>query len=149
MSNKPTNELTTEKKPLSKKEEHKQKEMQEQKRKSLVEKVKLILSVLVLALSFVVYYEFVTLPTYVRVAVPVVGVIVALIMIFFWCDLGKRLTRYVRDATIELKKVVWPPRNEATKQTLFVIAFVFILAGFTWLCDSGLSWLIYTVILGG
>ena len=150
MSSKPENELSvTDKKKLLK-EEAKLKELQEQKKKSLLENLKLIVSLIVLAVGFALFYELppAQFPGYLRAAFPVVSVTAFILMILFWCESGKKLIRYIKGSVVELRKVVWPAKNDAFRQTLFVLVFVSILASFTWLCDSGLRWLIYGVILG-
>lgn len=40
------------------------------------------------------------------------------------------LTTYLKETYVELKKVTWPTRQEATKSTLVVIVFSLIIAAF-------------------
>jgi preprotein translocase subunit SecE len=61
---------------------------------------------------------------------------------------GKDLVRYGQESLAETRKVVWPTRKEAMQLTGLVFVFVFVLALFMWLVDSGLSWLFYDVLLG-
>ena len=61
---------------------------------------------------------------------------------------GKELTAFGQDSVKELKKVVWPTRPEATQMTLYVFAFVVIMALFLWLTDKALEWVIYDLVLG-
>jgi len=61
---------------------------------------------------------------------------------------GKQFVGYAQDSITESRKVVWPTRKEAMQVTGMVFLFVFVLALFMWLIDSGLSWLFYDVILG-
>jgi len=61
---------------------------------------------------------------------------------------GKELTAFGQDSVKELKKVVWPTRPEATQMTLYVFAFVVIMALFLWLTDKTLEWVIYDLVLG-
>ena len=61
---------------------------------------------------------------------------------------GKELIGFGQDSVKELKKVVWPTRPEATQMTLYVFAFVVIMALFLWLTDKTLEWVIYDLILG-
>jgi preprotein translocase subunit SecE len=53
-----------------------------------------------------------------------------------------------RDAVRETKKVVWPERKEALQITLYVFAFVVVMALFLWLTDKTLEWVFYDLILG-
>jgi len=49
--------------------------------------------------------------------------------------------RYIKDSVVEIKKVVWPPKNEAWRNTFFVLIFTAVLTLFLWLVDSFLVWL--------
>jgi len=51
------------------------------------------------------------------------------------------LIRYIKDSVVEIKKVVWPPKNEAWRNTFFVLIFTAVLTLFLWLVDSFLVWL--------
>ena len=61
---------------------------------------------------------------------------------------GRQLVAFANDAWRELKKVVWPTRPEAMQMTLYVFAFVVIMALFLWLTDKTLEWVLYDLILG-
>ncbi len=67
---------------------------------------------------------------------------------FFLSPLGLGLHSYLRDSYVELGKVVWPTRKEATQFTWIIFIFIIVLGLFLWLVDSGISWLFYNVILG-
>jgi len=67
---------------------------------------------------------------------------------FFTSAQGRELTAFGQDAIKEMRKVVWPTRPEATQMTLYVFAFVVIMALFLWLTDKTLEWVIYGLILG-
>lgn len=70
------------------------------------------------------------------------------VALFFRAEPGKRLIGFGRDASRELRKVVWPSRKEATQMTLYVFAFVVVMALFLWLTDKTLEWVFYDLILG-
>lgn len=46
-----------------------------------------------------------------------------------------RLRRFVREVIAELRKVIWPTRNELVSYTIVVIVFVVIMAGIVALMD--------------
>ena len=81
-----------------------------------------------------------------------VGALLALLVVgvgvFFTTEPGRQLIAYGRDSVREVKKVVWPTRNEALQMTGYVFAFVFVMALFLWLTDKTLEWLLYDLILG-
>ena len=72
----------------------------------------------------------------------------AAVVVFFASEPGKQLVAFGRDAWREVKKVVWPSRKEAIQMTLYVFAFVVIMAVFLWLTDKTLEWVFYDLILG-
>ena len=67
---------------------------------------------------------------------------------FFVSESGKQLIAFGRDSVREVRKVVWPSRKEATQMTLYVFAFVLVMALFLWLTDKTLEWLLIDLILG-
>ena len=72
----------------------------------------------------------------------------AALVVFFSSEPGKQLVAFGRDAWREVKKVVWPSRKEAIQMTLYVFAFVVVMALFLWLTDKTLEWVFYDLILG-
>jgi preprotein translocase subunit SecE len=74
--------------------------------------------------------------------------LVAAAVVFFTSETGRQLVAFGRDAVRETKKVVWPERKEALQVTLYVFAFVVVMALFLWLTDKTLEWVFYDLILG-
>jgi preprotein translocase subunit SecE len=54
---------------------------------------------------------------------------------------GQRLWHFIQGSRVEIRKVVWPTRQETTQTAIAVFVFTFILAMFFWALDSGLLWL--------
>ena len=52
----------------------------------------------------------------------------------------------VKGSRTEIRKVVWPTRQETVQTTLIVVAFVVVVALFLWGLDSLLGWLVSLVI---
>jgi preprotein translocase subunit SecE len=61
-------------------------------------------------------------------------------------DKGRAAWTLMRDARSEIRRVVWPKREEVVQTTLIVLALVLIFALILWLLDSGLSWLVSKLI---
>jgi preprotein translocase subunit SecE len=59
---------------------------------------------------------------------------------------GKQFTGLLSDARIEIRKVVWPNRQEWTQTTIIVVVFVLIVALLLWIIDSLVSWLVSGLI---
>ncbi|MEO7128068.1 MAG: preprotein translocase subunit SecE [Rhodoferax sp.] len=72
----------------------------------------------------------------------------AAIVMFLVSEAGRQFTSFGRDSWREVKKVVWPTRKEAVQMTLYVFAFVVLMALFLWLTDKTLEWALYDLILG-
>ncbi|OGY81650.1 MAG: preprotein translocase subunit SecE [Candidatus Kerfeldbacteria bacterium RIFCSPHIGHO2_12_FULL_48_17] len=58
----------------------------------------------------------------------------------------KRLTTYLKESFTELKKVVWPTREETTKETIAVILACLGVGVFLGALDFGFSYLLKLVI---
>lgn len=52
----------------------------------------------------------------------------------------------IRGARTEIRKVVWPTRQETVQTTLIVVAFVLVVALILWGLDSLLGWLVSLII---
>jgi preprotein translocase subunit SecE len=54
---------------------------------------------------------------------------------------GQRLWSFIQGARVEIRKVVWPTRQETTQTAIAVFVFTLIMGVFFWMLDSGLLWL--------
>lgn len=120
---------------------------EEQQRNRTMDKVKLTLALLIAAAGVFGFYFFSSLPTYVRTLFPVVGVLIAVVIVFFFCTFGRNLIAYIREASQEMRKVVWPDKPTTLRMTLMVIAFVAVLALFLALTDALVSWVLFDLLL--
>jgi preprotein translocase subunit SecE len=48
----------------------------------------------------------------------------------------------IKEARGEIRRVVWPTRDETVQTTMIVLVLVLIFALILWLLDSGLSWVV-------
>jgi preprotein translocase subunit SecE len=71
----------------------------------------------------------------------------AAIALFFTSESGRQLIAYGRDSVREVKKVVWPTRQESLQMTGYVFAFVVVMALFMWITDKTVEWVLYDLIL--
>jgi len=76
------------------------------------------------------------------------GLLAVAVAVFFTSEPGKQLIAYGRDSVKEVRKVVWPSRQEAMQMTGYVFAFVVVMALFLWLTDKTLEWVFYDLLLG-
>ena len=56
-----------------------------------------------------------------------------------WSAYGRSLWQFVLDSRVELRKIVWPNREETLRTTAIVFAFVGIAGVFFWLIDLALA----------
>jgi len=59
---------------------------------------------------------------------------------------GGAFWQLIKGSRTEIRKVVWPTRQETTQTTMIVVVFVFIMALILWGIDSLLGWLVGMVI---
>jgi preprotein translocase subunit SecE len=59
---------------------------------------------------------------------------------------GRRLWAFVQGARIEIRKVIWPTKQETTQTAIAVFVFTLIMALFFWGLDSFLLWLTKTLV---
>jgi len=54
---------------------------------------------------------------------------------------GQRLWASIQGSRVEIRKVVWPTKQETTQTSIAVFVFTLVMMVFFWLLDSGLLWL--------
>lgn len=59
---------------------------------------------------------------------------------------GAAFWNLMLEAQVEVRKVVWPTRQETNQTTLIVLAVVFVMALILWALDSVLGWLASLII---
>jgi preprotein translocase subunit SecE len=101
---------------------------------TFVDTVKLALAVLILLAGLVSYYYFANSAVLLR-AFGVVVAVAAGIGVVFTSFQGQLLWKFIQGARVELRKVVWPTREETIQTTLVVLVFALIGGVFFWLLD--------------
>ena len=59
---------------------------------------------------------------------------------------GRAFVNLCLDARVEIRKVVWPTRQETTQTTIVVLIVIFIVAFILWLLDWGLNGVVSSMI---
>lgn len=106
--------------------------------------VKLVLALVFLVAGVVGYYYFGDFSVVYR-ALGVVGLGVLAAALASTTASGQVLLGFFRESRIEVRKVVWPTRQEAAQATLMVVALVFFVGVFLWLLDMLLFWAITSI----
>jgi len=116
----------------------------EQEQSSLLDTLKLLGSVLILLVGIFSYYYLVQVSILFRVLMVLASVVVSLV-IFFQTQRGKTLWEFFQGSRVEIKKVIWPTKQETFQTTLTVFVFVLIMGIFFWLLDFLLLFLTNTI----
>jgi preprotein translocase subunit SecE len=96
--------------------------------------VKLAVAVVLLVAGIYGFYYFATYSTLLRViGLLIIGGVGAAIAM--QTDPGRRLWQFAGDSRNEVRKVVWPTRQETVQTTLVVLAMVIVLGIVLWLFD--------------
>ena len=99
------------------------------------------LSVLVLLAGIVSFYWFDEDSLPLRLGMVAGGLVVAggLLWISWY---GREFRQFAQAARVELRKVVWPSREDTVRTTIMVIAFAIVMGLFFWVLDMILTWMI-------
>ena len=113
----------------------------------MVDKIKLVIAVLLVAAGIAGYYWLAASSILLRIASVLAG-IVAAVVVALSSAYGQQFLVFAREALAEVKKVVWPTRKETIQTTAAVFAFVVVMAVYLWVSDKTLEWVLYDLILG-
>ncbi len=101
---------------------------------TFLDKTLLALAAAILVGGVVAYYMFPEQSVLVRTIGVLAGIGLA-ITVAMQSFQGKALWRFIQGSRIELRKVVWPNRQETVQTTIAVIIFAIVMALFFWLLD--------------
>lgn len=108
---------------------------------SRLDTAKLFVALLIVVGVIAAFYIFAEYSLLVRVLGLLAGAGLA-IAIAMQTEKGRQMWAFCQDAQTEVRKVVWPTRDETIQTTLWVIAIVIIIALFMW----GLDWILGSTI---
>jgi preprotein translocase subunit SecE len=100
----------------------------------------LTMSILVLFVGIGAFYWYEDLALALRIGMVVVGLLAA--AGFAWLSwYGREFWQFALASRVELRKVVWPSRDETVKTTYVVFIFAIVMGLFFWGLDWVLTWL--------
>ena len=111
------------------------------------DRIKLGVAILIIVAGIVAYSMLDDQPTVARLGAFLASLVVAAIVAWF-SEPGRRAIGFARDAQTEVKRVVWPTRQEAIQMTGIVFMFVIAMGLLLWVVDKALGWVIYGLLLG-
>ena|SRR5665213_1214807 len=100
---------------------------------------KLVSAILLVIAGIAAFYVLQAQADWLRWSAVVVGVVLA-VAVFGSSARGKAVWQFMLDSRLELRKVVWPTRQETITTTAVVFGFVIIAGLFFWGLDLFLSW---------
>ncbi|MEK7322073.1 MAG: preprotein translocase subunit SecE [Pseudomonadota bacterium] len=105
----------------------------------MVDKLKWLVAALLLIGGLAGFYYLADYALWMRVIalLAVVGVCIAIVL---QTENGGQLIGFFREASIELRKIVWPTGKETTQTTAVVMAMVVLVSLILWGLDTFLVW---------
>ncbi len=106
---------------------------------SVFDVVKQVFSVVLVIAGIAAFYYFADFRLLYRILglVAVIGASVGMLATTAW---GASISGFISDSKIEVRKIVWPTKDETTRTTLLVFAMVSIVSLVLWLLDTFLFW---------
>lgn len=107
--------------------------------------VKLAVALAMLLAGVVAFQYYADAPRLMRVGGIILDIILAAVLAS-QTDKGRMVIGFARDAQIEVRKVVWPTRQETVQTTIVVMIVVVVFAFLLWVLDIFLGWAMQSVI---
>jgi preprotein translocase subunit SecE len=103
------------------------------------DKAKLYVAIAIVIAGVAGYYYLSSQPAWIR-WLPVLGSLVLGALVVAFSAYGAAFREFVSLSRVELRKIVWPNRQETGVTTLVVFGFVIAFGIFFWLLDLVLAW---------
>jgi len=107
---------------------------------NILDTMKLALSVAILIGGIVAFYTYEQQSLLVAVSAVLVCSFAA-VGVFSQTERGRVLWKFIQGSRVEIRKVIWPTRQETLQTALTVMVFALILALFFWGLDFFLLWI--------
>jgi len=114
-------------------------EQQEAAQASGLDKAKLAVAIILIVGGIFAYYWFDNQSVWLRTAYVLIGTAAALALAW-QTRIGHATLSFILSSRNEVRKMVWPTRQETVQTTLFVLLTVLVVGVFMWLLDLGLFW---------
>ena len=106
----------------------------------VLDTIKLIIAAVALIGGLYAYYYFETTVAQALRVLMVLGGTAVGIGIAMTSTQGQRLWHFIQGSRVEIRKVVWPTKQETTQTAIAVFVFTLVMMLFFWALDSGLLW---------
>ena len=105
-----------------------------------IDTAKLIMAILVLIGGIVAFYYFRDEWTLLYRVLAMLAATLGSFGLIMTTAIGKSFLGFLRDSRVEVRKMVWPTRQETVQTTLIVVALVFLVGLLLWTLDAMLFW---------
>jgi len=112
----------------------------------VLDTIKLLIAAFVLVGGLYAYYYYEAEVAQAIRVLMVLGGTIAGIGIAMTSVQGQRLWHFIQGSRVEIRKVIWPTKQETTQTAIAVFVFTLIMMLFFWALDSGLLWLTRTLV---
>ena len=112
----------------------------------VLDTIKLLLAAVALIGGLYAYYYYETAVAQALRVLMVLGGTAVGIGIAMTSTQGQRLWHFIQGSRVEIRKVVWPTKQETTQTAIAVFVFTLIMMLFFWALDSGLLWLTRSLV---
>ena len=102
----------------------------------------IIVALIVMGLGIAMFYATANTISPIWRILGLVAVAILCLAIIYLSDLGKRGLSFVGEARTEVRKVIWPTRQETMQMSLIVFVAVVVMGLFLWLIDTLFLWMV-------
>jgi preprotein translocase subunit SecE len=107
----------------------------------IVDVVKQVISVVFVVAGIAAFYYFSHVPLLYRV-LGLLALLAVVLGILFTTQIGRQTWVFILESKVEVRKVVWPTKEETMRTTLMVFVMVLIVGVVLWFLDMFLFWAI-------
>ena len=106
----------------------------------MAERIKIVIAALIAVGGLFAFYWLVDRQPFVVRLLALLGAFAVACVVMWFTEAGRTFLAFSRESWEEAKRVVWPSRKETLQTTGVVFLFVFVMALFLWMVDTGLLW---------
>lgn len=115
---------------------------------SVADIVKLVICPILIVAGVVAFYQFSDLLLLYRV-LGLVALVSLAVAVCFTTAKGRAVWQFMGESKQEMRRVVWPTRDETIRTTLLVFTMVFVVGLILWLLDMFLFWAVQLLMSQG
>jgi preprotein translocase subunit SecE len=112
---------------------------QAEARTSVFDIVKQVFSLVFVAVGVAAFYYFSEIQLLYRV-LGLVAIVLIVVGMMLTTEVGRNVWNFILESKQEVRKVIWPTREETMRTTMLVFAMVFVVGLILWLLDMFLFW---------